>query len=129
MGRITIKRFSKPDETRPFTAKGHAEIVQLGRGTIGRGVFEPGWRWSKHVKPLAGTRSCEAAHTGYVVSGRMHLVMDDGEEAEIGPGDFCVIPPGHDAWTVGDETCVFVDVTGMESYAQPARAADQHAAR
>jgi len=63
-------------------------------GEIGRGTFEPGWKWSECVKPLAGTDSCQAAHTGYVVSGRMHVVMDDGSEAEVGPGSAIVIPPG-----------------------------------
>ncbi|WP_242333500.1 MULTISPECIES: cupin domain-containing protein [Anaeromyxobacter] len=118
MARISIKRFSSPDETRPFKGNGHAEILKFGDGVVGRGVFEPGWRWSTHVKPLAGTRSCQAAHSGYVVSGRMHLVMDDGEEAEIGAGDYAVIPPGHDAWTVGDEACVIIDFAGMEHYAE-----------
>ncbi|ABS25841.1 cupin domain-containing protein [Anaeromyxobacter sp. Fw109-5] len=118
MAHISIKRFSSPDETRPFADKGHAEILRFGEGTVGRGVFEPGWRWSTHVKPIAGTRSCQAAHSGYVVSGRMHLVMDDGEEAEMAAGDYVTIPPGHDAWTVGDEACVIIDVAGMEHYAE-----------
>jgi len=118
MARMTIKKFSAPDETRPFAAKGHAEILKFGDGVVGRGVFEPGWRWSKHVKPIAGTRSCEAPHSGYVLSGRMHVVMDDGEAADLEPGDYCIIPPGHDAWTLGDEACVLIDFAGMENYAR-----------
>jgi mannose-6-phosphate isomerase-like protein (cupin superfamily) len=115
---MTVKKFSAPDEKRSFTDKGHAEILRFGGGVVGRGMFEPGWRWSTHVKPIAGTESCEASHAGYVVSGRMHIVMDDGEEADIGTGDYVEIPPGHDAWTVGNETCVIIDVSGMEHYAR-----------
>jgi quercetin dioxygenase-like cupin family protein len=118
MSAISVKRFSKPDETRPFTDKGHAEILSFDQGVVGRGVFEPGWRWSTHVKPIAGTESCQSLHMGYVLSGRMHVVMDSGEEAEAGPGDVFIVPPGHDAWTVGDEACVAVDFSGMEHYAE-----------
>jgi quercetin dioxygenase-like cupin family protein len=89
----------------------------LGEITVGRGVLEPGWRWSEHVQPLAGTDSCEASHTGYVLSGRMRVAMADGVEGEAGPGFAFVIPPGHDAWVVGDEPCVFLDFTGMDEYA------------
>jgi hypothetical protein len=87
--------------------------------TVGRGVFEPGWRWSQHVKPIAGTDSCQTAHLGYVVSGRMHIVMDDGGESECGPGDAVHIAPGHDAWIVGDEACVFIDFGQIQNYAKP----------
>jgi mannose-6-phosphate isomerase-like protein (cupin superfamily) len=119
MAGITVKRFARPDETRTFTDKGRAEILKFADGAVGRAVFEPGWKWSIHVKPIAATRSCQTAHSGYCVSGRMHVVMDDGEEAEFGPGDYAVIEPGHDAWTVGREPCVFVDFAGMENYARP----------
>jgi quercetin dioxygenase-like cupin family protein len=115
---LEAKSLDSPDETRPFVDKGKTDVVKLGGVTVGRGVFEPGWRWSEHVKPIAGTDSCEAPHTGYVVSGRMRVVMDDGAEAEVGPGDAFVIAPGHDAWTVGDEACVLVDFSGMEHYAK-----------
>ena len=123
MARMKIQRFSSPDETRPFTDKGRVEVLRVGESIVGRGVFEPGWRWSKHVKPIAQTASCEAAHSGYVLSGRMHVVMDDGDEVEIGPGDYVTIPPGHDAWTVGSEACVILDVAGFGEYARPARGA------
>jgi quercetin dioxygenase-like cupin family protein len=115
---LDAKSLDSPDETRPFVDKGRTDIVKLGDVTVGRGVFEPGWRWSEHVKPIAGTESCEAPHTGYVLSGRMRVRMDDGAEAEVGPGDAFVIAPGHDAWTVGDEACVLVDFSGMDHYAK-----------
>jgi hypothetical protein len=118
MAKLTIKQFGTPDETRPF-GHGHMDVVKFEGGTVGRGVFEPGWRWSNDVKPIAGTKSCQASHAGYVLSGRMHLVMDDGTEGDIGPGEFVVIPPGHDAWTVGDSACVMFDFAGAADYARP----------
>ena len=108
MATIETKSLDSPDETRSF-GKGTAEIVTLGGVTVGRGVLQPGWRWSEHVKPIAGTDSCEVTHTGYVISGRLKVVMNDGSEAELGPGDAHVIPPGHDAWVLGDEAYVAVD--------------------
>jgi len=118
MAGLEVKNFGSPDETRPFKDKGQAAVVNLGDGTAGLATFEPGWSWSEHVKPIAGTESCEAPHMAYVVSGRMKIVMDDGTEAEVVPGDAAVIPPGHDAWTVGEEACVMVDFGGMEGYAK-----------
>jgi quercetin dioxygenase-like cupin family protein len=114
------KSLNSPEETRPFAeGKGQLELVNMDSGPVGRATFEPGWRWSEHVKPIAGTDSCQAAHMGYYVSGRMKVMMDDGEEAEFSPGDFAVIPPGHDAWTVGDEPCVVIDWQGFADYAKP----------
>ena len=112
------KSLDQPDETRPFKAKGKVQIVKLGSVNVGRGTFEPGWRWSEHVKPIAGTESCESAHTGYCVSGRMTVRMDDGTEDQVGPGDAFTIAPGHDAWTIGNESCVLLDFSGMENYAK-----------
>jgi quercetin dioxygenase-like cupin family protein len=112
------KNLDQPDETRPFKAKGSVQIVKLGSVVVGRGTFEPGWRWSEHVKPIAGTDSCQSAHTGYALSGRMTVRMDDGSEDSIGPGDAFSIAPGHDAWTVGKEACVLLDFSGMENYAK-----------
>jgi hypothetical protein len=127
MPSMILKRFDRPDETRPFR-KGRAEILHLADGTVGRGVFEPGWVWSECVKPIVGTESCEVAHLGVVQSGRMRVRMDDGQEGEAGPGDVLMIPPGHDAWVVGDEPCVVLDFAGMENYAkrvaEPARQAE-----
>ena len=118
--KIFVGRFSTPDERRSFE-QGHLDVVKLGDTTVGRGVFEPGWKWSDDVKPIAKTKSCEAAHTLFVVSGRMHVVMDDGEAGEVGPGDCAVIPPGHDAWTLGDTPCVVIDFTGAQDYAAGGR--------
>ena len=95
-------------------------MVTIAGATDGRAVSNPGWKWSNDVKPIAGTESCQAPHTGYVVSGRMHIVMDDGTEGEAGPGDAVVISPGHDAWIVGDEPCVMLDWYGSANYAKPA---------
>jgi quercetin dioxygenase-like cupin family protein len=96
-------------------------LRRRGDTTISCGVhrarFEPGWRWSEHVKPIAKTDRCEAAHAGYVISGRMKVVMNDGTEDEFGPGDLMIIPPGHDAWVVGDDAMVVVDWTSFGDYA------------
>ena len=118
MAAMEVKSLESPDETRPFAAKGKADVVSIGGGAVMRATFEPGWRWSDHVKPIAGTDSCQAPHAGYVLSGRKLVRMDDGEEAEVGPGDAFVISPGHDAWTVADEACVLLDFSGMEHYAK-----------
>jgi mannose-6-phosphate isomerase-like protein (cupin superfamily) len=120
MPRLVLKQFSSADETRTFP-HGRVELLNASGGTIGRAIFEPGWRWSRDEKPIAGTQSCQMAHTLYVLSGRTHVRMDDGEEAELGPGDYAFIPPGHDGWTVGDEPCVALDMTGMSEYAKAAQ--------
>jgi quercetin dioxygenase-like cupin family protein len=115
------KAMDTPDEIRPFRdGKGRAEIVTVGETILGRGIFEPGWVWSQHVKPIAGTDSCQSGHTGYVLEGCMAVKMDDGSEVEFGPGDAFYMPPGHDAWIVGDQRCVLIDVTGFGKYAKPA---------
>lgn len=121
MAGLVHRSFDKADETRPFVGgTGRLDLVNAEGGSVGRAVFQPGWRWSEHIKPLAGTDSCESAHTGYIVSGRMNIVMDDGESAEVAAGDFIQIAPGHDAWVVGDEPCVALDWTGYDTYALPA---------
>jgi Cupin domain len=114
MASIEVKSFDSPDETRPFEGKGKLDVVEVAGRTVGRSVFEPGWRWSVNVKPIAGTDSCQVTHFGYVVSGRMKVTMDDGADVEIGPGDLASIPAGHDAEVVGDEACVMVDVGDEE---------------
>lgn len=124
--KLQIKRGSAPDESRPFAAHGHAELHKMGTGSVMRAVFEPGWKWSADVKPIAGTKSCQAPHLGYCVTGRMVIRMEDGSEQEIAPGDFFKIDPGHDAWVVGSEQCVLVDFAGYD-YAKPAAVSAQRA--
>jgi hypothetical protein len=115
---LDVKSSNAPDEVRSFEDKGHVNVVTIGGHPVLSGRWEPGWRWSEHIKPIAGTDSCEANHLIYCQSGRMHVVMDDGTEAEIGPGDFASIAPGHDAWVVGDEAFVGVDFGGYAQYAK-----------
>jgi quercetin dioxygenase-like cupin family protein len=118
MASLEVKSTSSPDETRPFADKGNARVVNVGDHPVLYGTFEPGWRWSEHVKPIAGTDSCQAAHAGYVISGNMTIVMDDGESMDYGPGDFMAAAPGHDAWVVGDDPCVVIDWQGYTDYAK-----------
>jgi quercetin dioxygenase-like cupin family protein len=119
MPNMIRKSLDAPEESRQFRdGKGKVDLVNLDSGAVGRAIFEPGWRWSSHVKSIAKTESCQAAHLGYYVSGRMAVRMDDGEELEFGPGDFAVIPPGHDAWVVGDQPCVVIDWQGFADYAK-----------
>ena len=114
---LASRNFSESEDVRPFD-KGRMEVITFGRATVGRATFSPGWKWSECVKPVAGTDSCEVAHLGYVVAGRMHVVMEDGTEGDAGPGDLVEIAPGHDAWIVGDEPCVFLDFQGAADYAR-----------
>ena len=112
------KNVGQADETRQFQGKGHLDVLKLGDHTVGIGTFEPGWKWSENVKPIAGTDSCQAPHLSYVVSGRMKVVADDGAEIEVSAGDVMAIGPGHDAWVVGDEPCVQVDFMSGATYAK-----------
>lgn len=116
--RVQKRTFDSADETRP-AGSGHGDIVNLGQTTFMRVTLPPGWKWSKDVKSAAHTETCQATHSGYVVSGRMHVVMEDGSEEDFGPGDLTLIPPGHDAWVVGDEPFVSVDITGSTQWAKP----------
>ena len=118
MAKMEKRNSSQPDETRTFD-NGRLELVTVGGVTFGRATFQPGWKWSTSVKPLVKTESCEAPHIQYHVSGRIHVVMDDGSEEEFGPGDVSDLPPGHDAWVVGDDPVVVIDVSGMGEYAKP----------
>ena len=119
MAGVEIKNVNAPDETRGFAGKGQGGIYNVGGHPVLYGTFEPGWKWSEHIKPIAGTDSCEATHLLYCISGRMMIVHNDGSEGEIGPGDIVSIAPGHDAWVVGDEACVAVDFGGYAQYAKP----------
>ena len=113
-----LKTFAKPEEVRTFP-KGKVELIKVGGVTIGRATLEPGWKWSTSVQPLAKTKSCEAPHFQYHVSGVLKVRMDDGTELECKPGDVSLLPSGHDAWVVGKEPAVVVDFQGMTNYARP----------
>jgi hypothetical protein len=112
-----VRNFGKPDEVREFP-KGRLELVKIGGATVGRAVLQPGWRWATSVKPIAKTKSCQAPHLQYHVSGVLRIKMDDGSEFDARAGDVCSIPPGHDAWVVGNEPVVVVDFQGMVDYAK-----------
>ena len=109
--------FAKATDVRTFP-KGKVELVTIAGDTFGRATFEPGWKWSTSVKPLVRTESCLAPHVNFHISGRMMIVMDDGTKQECGPGDISIVPPGHDAWTVGNEPAVVIDISGMKHYAE-----------
>jgi hypothetical protein len=120
MAGTEVRNVDAPDETRDIP-NGKLELVTLSGVTFGRATFQPGWKWSESVKPIVGTESCEVNHNGYCVSGKLHIVMNDGSEVDIGAGDFFVIPSGHNAWVVGDAPWVSlgIDFTGeMQSYAK-----------
>jgi len=108
--RVQKKSLDYPDETRDF-GEGRMQIATVSDFKVARLLLQPRWKWSEHVKPLAQTDSCQVRHTGYVISGRMKVVMDDRSETDLGPGDAYVIEPGHDAWVVGEEPFVGVDVS------------------
>jgi hypothetical protein len=117
VAKAKVKKFGAPDETRKFE-KGKLQLVKFGGAAVGRAVFEPGWKWSTHLKPLAKTKSCEAPHFQYHVTGVLHVKMDDGAEFDIGPGEVSMLPPGHDAWVVGVEPVTVIDFQGMVDYAK-----------
>jgi ethanolamine utilization protein EutQ (cupin superfamily) len=114
---MTRRRFEEPDEHRPFS-RGATNVVTLHGMTVGLAKFEPGWRWSESVKPIAKTESCQVEHLGYLLSGHLRTRMDDGTEMEAGPGDLIYIPPGHDGWVVGDEPVLFFQIEGGGEYAK-----------
>lgn len=119
VGSATVKHFSDADEVRPFS-HGRAELVRFGDREIGRFMLDPGWRWSQDVKPIVGTDLCEASHFNYIVSGTIRIEMADGTSFDAKAGDVATIPPGHDAWVVGDEPVVAVDWGMVASYAKEA---------
>jgi len=119
MAGITKKSFEKPDEVRT-PDKTKVEVVDLGVAKAARVTFQPGWKWSECIKPVAGTDSCQAHHVGVIVSGTIHIVHDDGTEIDAGPGDAYVIEPGHDAWVGGSEPVVGYefDSSAAQTYAK-----------
>jgi class 3 adenylate cyclase len=118
MARLQRKSLSTPTETRIFP-NGTLEIFDLDDVVVGRTVFQPGWRWSTDVKGIAGTPSCQYHHLGVCLSGTLHVEMDDGPALDIGPDTAFEIPPGHDAWVVGDEPWITIDMAGMRSFGRP----------
>jgi len=119
MGQMQRKSLDMPDEERAIP-NGHVQIWELGDFVIGKVTFEPGWRWSKDIKPIAGTEWCEYHHLGLMIQGRVHFLTPDGLEMEIGEGELYEVLPGHDAWTVGDIPVVQYDFAGMRTFALPA---------
>jgi hypothetical protein len=114
------KSLDEPDDVIEFP-KGRVHLVSVGGISFDRAVFEPGWKWSEHVKPGAGTASCEFPHRFIVTEGSLHVRMDDGLELEVGPGEAAVIPPGHDAWVSSDGPCVMLGIEGDDDdYGRPA---------
>jgi class 3 adenylate cyclase len=118
MARLQRRRFDETEDVR-VAGRGKVELVELGDRVIGRLVWEPGWRWSVDVKPIAGTQWCQSHHVGYSVSGHLRVQMSDGVELELGPGEVFEIPPGHDAWVLGDEPFVTIDFEAMRGFARP----------
>jgi quercetin dioxygenase-like cupin family protein len=112
-----FRDFARPDEVRTFE-KGRFELIHTPAGDIGRMVLSPGWRWSEHVRPIAGTELCQAAHTGYQISGRLRIQLADGTTFDAEPGQVGSVPPGHDAWVLGDETVVLLDWAAATDYAR-----------
>jgi len=112
-----VVSFTKPDETRTFPF-GKVDLVKIGGATIGKAVLMPGWKWSTSVKSVANTKSCEAPHYQYHVSGTLRVVMDDGTTFDCKAGDVSLLAAGHDAWVVGDEPVIVVDFQGMIDYAK-----------
>jgi hypothetical protein len=112
-----MKSFTKPDEVRTFP-KGKLELVNIGGAVVGRATFEPGWKWSTSLQPIVKTKSCEAPHFQYHVSGALKILMDDGTEFVCKAGDVSLLPEGHDGWVIGNEPVVVVDFQGMLDYAK-----------
>ena len=117
MARLQRKRFTHPDDVR-IVPNGRVEVVELDDRVVGRLSYDPGWQWSKDIKPIAGTETCQFHHVGITISGRARIALPDGIELELGPGDVFEIPPGHDAWVIGDEPWVSVDFEAMRTYAR-----------
>jgi class 3 adenylate cyclase len=114
--RLQRKSFAVPDQVRTFP-NGRMDVVSLGEWAVGRFLLQPGWRWSRDVAPITGTSSCQHRHVGYTIGGMLHVRTDDGTTLVIGPGEAYEIPPGHDAWVVGDEPWDSVEFTSANAFA------------
>jgi TusA-related sulfurtransferase len=113
------KNLGEPDEWKSFP-KGSLQIVTMGGFTFGLRTFQPGWRWTADMKPIAKTESCMIRHMGYVISGRMAFAMDDGTRLEVGAGDAFNVHPGHDTWTMGEDPVVFIDLISAVEFTKKA---------
>jgi hypothetical protein len=114
---IEAKNFGKPDEVRT-PAKTTVEVVHVGPTEVGRFTFEPGWKWSECIKPVVNTDSCQNEHLGYVESGQLRIVHNDGTQVDVASGDAYLIAPGHDAWVVGNEPFVGIEFKSAGTYAK-----------
>ena len=119
MASFELKSFAEPDDVLDFPF-GRGEIVDIGGGKVLHMMLQPGWGWSDHVKPAAGTEWCEAPHFQYLVSGRIGVRTADGAEFEVRPGDVNWLPPGHDAWVIGDDPVEAIDWGGAHVWGRPA---------
>lgn len=124
MGGLIVKGFAEPDKVVNLV-NCSGQVVTLGEVFVGRYVHAPGWSWARDVKPVAGTPSCQVHHIGTIVAGRMEILMDDGARRVIAPGEVYDIPPGHDAWIVGDEPCVRIEWTGARDWGKPTTGGDR----
>jgi quercetin dioxygenase-like cupin family protein len=115
---LEINDFTAPDEVRQPDPHATIEVVKIADGEVGRYTFQPGWRWSEHIKPIVGGHSCQTHHVGFLISGRMGVSTDDGATGEVGAGSVYRIPPGHDGWVIGDEPVVVVEFQGAQTYAK-----------
>lgn len=116
--KLDKKNLGFPDVAREC-GHGTLELVTLEETTLARVTLQPGWKWSESVRPMVNTESCQVHHLQYVISGRLRIFQDDGSQIDLTPGDFAVIPPGHDAWVLGDEPFVCVDFSpDMKQYAE-----------
>lgn len=117
MGHLQKRNLGRPDEVRPV-GRGQLELVEMGNSAFGRITYQPGWRWATDVQPIVQTELCDVHHVGFVIAGRLHIEMRDGSMIELDAGDVFEIPPGHDAWVVGDEPWVSFDWTGRRLFAK-----------
>ncbi len=124
MAGIQGKKFDEPDEVVSLPGLSGQTVI-LGDLYVGRFVHQPGWRWSKDVKPVVGTPSCLHHHQGVILSGQVMVTTTDGAQRLFGPGEAFEIPPEHDAWVVGDEPCVTIEFRGVRDWARAAVAGER----
>jgi hypothetical protein len=103
-----VQRFDGTEKVTRFP-NGEERVVDVLGSPVGRATFEPGWRWTNDVRPIVGADRCPRLHVGYSLSGPLHVLYDDGSTLDVSAGDVFEIPPGHDAWVVGNEAVVLVD--------------------